>query len=199
MITGYKDTDRLVLLAIDSERDFLTTCLASPDLAQLCDATLIQNRIQKYYPASLKHRTSQSIKSFYWILVKYIDRLRDEYNFDSTKAIEPIDYYLILSANKFIYWKIREAIKNNYTDLAIFLTDRYRKGKGEDYSSTRAFSEFLLLAVEQGNKELIDYYLFELDFRPLHDWKTLTFRAEQKGHPKIAEYFRNLQSLKKIN
>lgn len=196
MITGHKDTDRLVLLAIDSEKDFLTTCLSSPDLSQLCDSTLIENRIRKYYPASLKHRTSQSVKRFYWTLVQYIDKLKDEYDFDATHAVDPIDYYLILSAKKFIYGKIREAIKNNYTDLAIFLTDGYIKSKSKDSTHTRAFSEFLLLAAEHGNKDLINYYLFELDFNTLHGWDTLAFTAAQNGHSDIAAYLRNLKTLK---
>lgn len=156
-ITGNKETDRLVLLKIDNERDFSAACMTNRYYLSLCDNNLLRRRIQKYYPQSLKHKEdSESFKMFYSRLIQHILLLKQDYNI-FFKVEDPIDYYNILHSRMFYLWKIRQAIRKGYTDLAIFLVE-----SRNIYHTT--LPKLLKLSQEHNNQDLVTYFTNKMSF-----------------------------------
>jgi len=184
-MSGQKDSDRLILEAIDNETDFLNLCITNKYFYSLCDETLFMRRMMKKYPEMVKYKENMTYKKLYLFTLSYIDKLKYEYNFNFTKG-NPVEYYKLLSSQMFRFWKIREAIKEGYTDLAIFLSD-------QENTNNRLFTGLMLLAAKTNNKTLIDYYYNRENFEPIKSYEIISRSADIQGHFELSDYIRSLK------
>lgn len=184
-LTGLKDTDRLVLESIESERDFLSTCLADKYFSALCDENMFRKRIMNKYSSSLYNKPDyMSYKKFYLQLIYYIDKLKSENGFNFTSG-DPISYYELLNRRILDYLKIKNAIELGYTDLALFLLEK------KDVIHKAMLKKMFLTSAKSGNKILVDYFLKRGDFGE-SDYTRAVKQAELGGHFELADYLKSI-------
>lgn len=107
ILTGHKDADKVILANIEDDRDLLSMCLLDKYSFSLCDETFWLNRLKTKYPALLNFKKQYrymhlSWKSYYLMMVKYIDLLNRKYGLQYLPSLffDPRKTYLRLKANK---------------------------------------------------------------------------------------------------
>jgi len=184
MFTGNKDVDKMILENIPDEKSFLSLCLTNKYLYNLCDEDMFRKRIMRKYKAALFYHKNESYKKFYLKLMYFIDKLKEEYNFDFNEG-NPIAYYYLMRERLAAFYRIREAIQLRYTDLAIFLSEK------EKPIDERMLKGLFALSAQMGNKILVDYYLKMGNFSK-SEYEIVSRRAELTGHFEMAKYLRTL-------
>lgn len=157
MFGNFKDTDREILLKIDSDRELLNTCSLNKYFYGLCDDMFFRNRIVYKYPLSLKNKPEgMKWKQYYLKLVYIIGKIKEDFGFEFTSG-DPEKYYNILKTNS-IHSQFRISSYHNYTDLIDYLI--YRENNKPDNWKYPYYLKWGIYGAAEGNhEELIDWYL----------------------------------------
>lgn len=157
MLSGFKDTDREILLKLENDRDLLNACSTNKYFINLCDDSFFRNRIAYKYPLSLENKPKNiNWKQFYLKLVYLIGKMQEDYDFNFLRG-DPEKYYSILQepniAQQFFY-----ASKYYLKDLLKYLVGRENKIKfNENYKKYIIWAAF---GASLGQHEkLLDIYL----------------------------------------
>lgn len=95
-ISGYKDTDREILLKMDDE-NFLKTCnLNNYFKNEVCNDNFFKKRLQEKYPDTLElNEYGNDWKRYFLEVVYYISKLKEEFNYDYYEG-DPLSIYIDL-------------------------------------------------------------------------------------------------------
>ena len=183
MLTGNKDADREILLNL-GDADILNYCNETKNkyiYGKICDDNFFHNYMNIHYPKLIKFKPYKlKWKLYYLNTVKYIAKLKEDYNFDFTSKSKdlPEDYYNMLKKygdeGEIAFEK---AVEKGYKDLAEFVH------KDLDYYYNVIFSG----AVKSDDQETIDY-LIELG---ADDWNSGLFEATINNNSKLIDFFIN--------
>lgn len=89
-LTGYKDTDRLILLKL-SDKDFLNVSLINSYFTtKVCDDSFFHKRLLLTYPDTIKYKENKNWKQLFLEVVHYTNKLKKY--FDYRKLKKYFDY-----------------------------------------------------------------------------------------------------------
>lgn len=157
MLSYSKDTDREILLKINSDRELLEMCSLNKYFNGLCDEAFFRNRIVAKYPQSLKNKPeNMKWKQFYLKLVYLIGKMQEDYEFDFTSG-DPEMYFDILEESN-IAQQFFFASKYYLKDLLSYLISR--ENKIDNNWPYKNYLEWGVFGAAVGNhEELLEWYL----------------------------------------
>ena len=169
LLTGIRDVDRLIIDEL-SDEDFLNMCSLNRTYAErVCDDSYFRLRTKARFPETIPYKVLPKWKNHYLSIVKYIDLLKREYNYD----------YIISDRNpEYLYIAMEYFTDSNPSNLSI------------DDSQYNEFSaeEGLLAAIQADDlsivKYLVDVQRADIDF---YDGEALN-KAIQIQSLEIIEY-----------
>lgn len=187
MLTKNKDTDRLILSNIESDKDLISFCLTNKYFLNLCDDSFYRNRLLSKYPLQ-KCITG---KNKYIEFVTYVNLLKKEgFIFTKYNNNNPKGYYQILCKKEKIgcfkcipnvNWQIYLAARKSYNDLI----DYIEKNKSFIYNDITFFNMGMCGAATGGNLNIVKFFVN----KGANDWNNGMRAAAFGGHLEIAKYF----------
>jgi hypothetical protein len=156
MFTGNKDVDRLILLKVKDEREFLNLCSLNSYGKKLCNEDLFRERLLQNYPKSIEFKKEQTWKKYYLSLIYYIDKMKEKgFRFVDGNAKE---YYDILQdeAGKII--SVVTAVTSGFLDLVSFYLDDLKVDTRE-YDAKLDNNMLMAMAAENGHKNIVEYFI----------------------------------------
>ena len=131
----FKDTDRMILMNLDSDKDLLNACKVSEYTLSLCNEDFFRNRMQQKYPEAKKYKDknlkSMKWKQYYLLTVYYIDKLKREFDFDFLSTSDEAEgYYNLLKKIPNIDILLERAAQKGWLDL---VKHAINKGSEEYY------------------------------------------------------------------
>jgi hypothetical protein len=209
--TGNKDTDRSILLSIESDRDLLNACLTNKYAKELCDDSFFHNRLLSKYKSTIPYKKEKSWKNYFLKVLYYIDKMKTDFDFNFTSG-NPELYYTILKKGQDISedigieratrhglddlieyyknydypWEISlplaiESEKKSTVELILKLKEKEGGGILDVYN------QGLYLSASKGNEELVNLFLSKGANNLTESLKS----ASKKGHLKIVEILKN--------
>ena len=113
-LSGIKDIDREILLAMDDE-DLLKTCSLNKYLFNIvCDDNFFYKRLFLKYPDTLKYykKEKDTYKSYYLKVIYYISKMEEDYNYSYVSRNPEKQYHIFKNAkdniNKLLFESSRE-------------------------------------------------------------------------------------------
>ena len=151
-ISGYKDTDREILLAM-SDKDLLATCSSNKYFfTSVCDDNFFYRKLLRSYPDTLKDfnlEKDKNYKQYYLKIVYYVAKLLEEFKY-SYIAGNPEKQYNIFKRSPNNESLLLEAAKEGEIEIVKEAIKR-----GADIHANN--DEALRWASENGQLEVVKY------------------------------------------
>lgn len=181
-LSGYKDTDREILLAL-SDEDLLTMCCLNKYFYSLCDDNFFHLKLSKSYPDTLLFTKGKTYKQHYIEVVHYITQLYGETGYSYLQGNVKRQYYIFHNCTD------NQELLYRATRLGDIEIVREAVERGADIS---ADSECALKeACENGHLEVVKY-LKELGANVHINNDMPLYRAMEYDHIEIVKYLREV-------
>ena len=156
MFTQNKDTDRLILLKVEDERQFLTLCSLNDYGKKLCDENLFRERLIQKYPKAAEFKDKETWKEYYLSVIYYVDKMREKgFRFTDGYAKE---YYEILQDEGGKSISVIQAITKGFLDLVTFYIDDLKVDTRE-FDPKLDNNMLMAMAAEKGHKNIVEYFV----------------------------------------
>lgn len=196
-ISGYKDTDKEILLAL-SDKDLIKTCSLNKYLFRsVCDENFFYRKLSRTYPDTLKFFDTliflkdKTYKQYYLKVVYYVAKLLEDFNYIYIAGVPQIQYEIFKDVSKKIIKNDKEEFLINYEKL---LYEAAKRGelelvkeaikKGVDIHK---FNEITLTYASGGGHLEILKYLVALGAN-IHANNQILRWASEKGHLEVVKY-----------
>jgi len=142
-ITGHKDTDRILLMYMDTETFLNTYKIKNKYIHSLFDENMFKYRVEKEFPR-IDHLVWTSWKKYYFTLIYWSNLLKEKYGFVSDEFKEhPITYYNLLL--KYFRGRSKEG------------SDKNRRRIGTEGNEIDLMNHLLYDAAENGYLDIVKY------------------------------------------
>lgn len=166
-ISGNKDIDREILMKCSDESFVKLSNINRYFRNDVCDDVLIERRLRKTHPETLKYKKGAWVK-YFLVTIHYIDKLKKDFNYIYKGRDPRLQYYILTLATD--EYQVKNLIQTGL-DLCVEL-DRV-----------------LMAAVYNGNFEIVKYVVEQ--GANVNYWQgDPLFYAEKRGHAKIVEYLK---------
>lgn len=185
-LSGIRDIDREILSKLD-DRELLKVCSIDKNTwGDVCDDDFLKRRLLSKYPNIDSNKTEESWKQFFLKAIYYIDKLKEEFNYEYTYG-DFVKQYNIL---KKIYEKeidingtmknllVQSALQN---EMALFeFCLKYKK-----YYNYDLLMQTLFASVKANNYEIFAYLLKKIKLNKnvgLQRYENLLRQVLKSGH-----------------
>ena len=194
-LSGIKDVDREILLAM-TDKDLLRTCSLNKYLFEtICDDNFFYKRLSIKYPNTLPYYTKyiqdkflsekdKNYKSYYLRIIYYISKMKEDYHYDYISGNPETQYEIFKLArnnkNKLLY----ESVRNGELNIVKEAIKRGADIYGDD--------DFALsIALSKGNLEIVKYLVDQgADVDGLYNFGIEM--AKEYGYTELLNYLNNL-------
>jgi len=201
--TAGRDVKREILLNINDERTFISTCSLNTDAVKLCDDSVYYNRLKRKYPDTLQYKDSSektqkmTWKEYYLYNMFYIGKLLEA----GVPLKSPDGFAVRIEGNpKFYYWitkmkrdevRLEKAALYGYTDLFFYLEEETRKNLRKELEGDEAdveaelgdyYEAAFLEAVETDKGEAIAQYILKEHENALNFYPLALYAAAKNGN-----------------
>ena len=156
MLTGIRDLDREIVNKL-SDKDLLQMCLLNKTYSErVCDDSYFQLRTENGFPETIQYKENKSWKNHYLNIVKYIDLLQTEFQYDY--KLEDKSPELLYLAKQLVpkYYSYNKENALNFASLkGKLLVVKYLVENGADI--THLNNEAVRWASYDGHLEIVKY------------------------------------------
>ena len=152
-LSGIKDVDRIILNKLEDTVLFQVLSL-NEEWNKICDDNFFYQRLKDKYPhlysSYSKNNNNKNVKEYYIHIMKIINKLKEEFDFNFTTYGDPEEYYEILSQMRAAenikietfaeVYKNKEAmekahnlsmlvidiVRNDYDDMLLHILNKFR-------------------------------------------------------------------------
>lgn len=202
LLTGIRDVDRLIIDEL-SDEDFLNMCSLNRTYAErVCTDDYFRLRTKARFPETIPYKVLPTWKNHYLSIVKYIDLLKREYNYDYVPSDENPEYLYIameyftdsnpsnlsIDDSQYNEFSAEEgllaAIQADDLDIVKYLVD-VQRADIDFYDG-----DPLNIAIQIQSLEIIEYLM---EAGAEYDIDDLLDKAQYNRNPLIIDYLESLE------